>query len=99
MKSFKTFNLSEKPIKIFILMKIKKPGQKKLYFDKFPKMFDCSGKSSETPVGSLAGGFQGVLLKTEKDFCHRKGPKRTFGHRKGLRYGMPCYKKLMLNDI
>ena len=33
-----------------------------------------------------------VLLKTEKDFCHRKGAKRTFGHRKGLRYGMLCYK-------
>ena len=31
----------------------------------------------------------------------RKGflpPKRTFGHRKGLRYDMLCYKKLMLND-
>ena len=35
-----------------------------------------------------------VLLKTEKDFGHRKGPKRTFGHRKGLRYGMSCYKNL-----
>ena len=34
----------------------------------------------------------GVLLKTEKDFCHRKGPKRTFGHRKGLGYGILCYK-------
>ena len=25
-----------------------------------------------------------VLLKTEKDLSHRKGPKRIFGHRKGL---------------
>ena len=38
--------------------------------------------------------FSPVLLKTEKDFCHRKGPKRTFGHRKGLRYGMFRYKNL-----
>ena len=40
-----------------------------------------------------------VLLKTEKDFCDRKGPKRTFGHRKGLRYGMFRYKKLMFKNF
>ena len=29
-----------------------------------------------------------VLLKTEKDFSHRKGPKRIFGHRKGLLFAI-----------
>ena len=29
-----------------------------------------------------------VLLKTEKDLSHRKGPKRIFGHRKGLLFAI-----------
>ena len=29
-----------------------------------------------------------VLLKTEKDLSYRKGPKRTFGHRKGLLFAI-----------
>ena len=33
-----------------------------------------------------------VLLKTEKDLSHRKRPKRTFGHRKGLFISFLHYK-------
>ena len=34
-----------------------------------------------------------VLLKTEKDLSHRKGPKRIFGHRKGLIFAIFIQKK------
>ena len=35
-----------------------------------------------SPETNIAPGA--VLLKTEKDLSHRKGPKRIVGHRKGL---------------
>ena len=50
--------------------------------------------SRDVPEPIVAVAAISVLLKTEKDFCHRKGSKRTFGHRKGLRYGLFCYKNL-----
>ena len=43
-----------------------------------------TGQRSKRKYDTRRTPFQWVRLKTEKDFCHRKGPKRTLGHRKGL---------------
>ena len=44
----------------------------------------CDPSLEPSRQDSYNDGSQPVLLKTEKDLSHRKGPKRIFGHRKGL---------------
>ena len=79
MKSFKTFNLSKKPIKTCILMK------KNLYFGKFPKMFKIRSLECLLDImSSISGGFQtavyilgplweSTVFGAGPEFCEQSG--------------------------